>query len=1796
MTLLEVISELSQRGVKLWVDNNDLQVRAPKGALTPELRTLLVSHKHEILTKLCRSHTNTIPLVAVPRAGELPLSLEQARLWAAAQLAPDQAAHHLVQAIRLTGSLDVAALQHSLQSIVKRHETLRTSFPIVDDQPIQLIAPALPVTLPMVTIADGVETEAAILKIASEEALQPFDLVEGPLWRFKLIQVQPLAHVLLLVMHHIITDGASMGIFIHELAELYTAFQAGAPSPLSKLSIQYADFASWQRQWLQSEGFKEHQDYWQQQLAHAPALLDLPTDYPRPAIRGSQNTHYFFKLPLALCNQLEQISKESEATLFMTLLAGFKLLLYRYSGQEDILVGSPTSGRIHPEVQPLIGFFAYPIVLRTHLSGDPSFQELLGRVREVTLAAYAHQDVPLSKVMEVAQPQRSTSYNPLFQVLFGFANQSLPAIKGDHLAFSPIDDSLRTSTEFDLFLTLFGIEQGVSGMLEYNPELFAADTITALMDAYQQILVAVAKSPQTRLSEIQLSPALQAQITAARARDQKQTLAITANFTAEPLREALAFWMQELGLPSQIEFAPYNQIFQQLLDPTSLLARNETGVNIVLVRPSDWVRFDPDADGFHQKLEQNAQQLVAALHGAAARTATPYLVCLCPAAPQTADDPAQAHFLQQLEAALVTECRAISGVYVITTTDLAATYPVTQVYDPLTDQEGHIPFTLPFFTALGSQLARTIYALRRPPYKVIVLDCDNTLWQGVCGEDGATGVVLSAPFLALQEFMIQKAAEGYLLCLCSKNSEEDVFQVFAQRADMRLQRHHLVAWRINWQPKSENIKALAKTLDLGLDSFIFLDDNPVECAEVQANCPEVLTLQLPEEASHIPTFLTHLWAFDRLKVTAEDQKRTRFYQQNAQREQLRERAPTLQEFLDNLAINIQIEAMTPAQLPRVAQLTQRTNQFNTTTIRRSESEIQHLCQAEGYTCLVTQVKDRFGDYGLVGVLLFNVTGNTLKIDTFLMSCRVLGLGVEHRLLARVGEIAQARQCQWVEARYKPTRSNQPMRNFLERVGEQFKIPQKDGYTYRFPVDFCQAIRYQSEAPEIDAETGVATNTDQRADSHVISKPHANGALFTRIATELHDPQQILQIIETQQQVRSAQAHPFVAPRDELERLLATHWAKLLRVDKVGIHDNFFALGGDSIQGVIFFNQLQKQLGEMVHIPALFSAPTVAQMAAYLNQQYGPAVAAMLGADASTRPEQPQERVNATHVMRFRQMLPSAPSVAPQGSKNPPAIFVLSPLRSGSTLLRVMLSGHPQLFAPPELHLLSFTTLQERKSAFAGVNRTFLEGTLRAIMEMKGCSLEEATTYMTDAEAQNLTVQQFYARLQADLGERILIDKTPSYALDLDILQRAEAYFANARYIHLRRHPYGSIRSFEKAHFDQFFLMYQHTFSPRQLAELNWLVSHQNILQFLNTVSPERQIAITFEDLVGQPAATMQRLSQFIGVDFTPAMVQPYDNNKSRMTDGIHAVSRMLGDVNFHQHRAIDPTMANSWQAEYKEDFLGEITWEVAATLGYPRAQPEPSNATWSPLVTLQPEGNLPPFFCVHPIGGHALGYLHLAQQLDAERPFIALQAVGLDGQQAPLASIEAMAAAYLKAIQTVQPTGPYYLGGWSFGGMVAFEMAQQLQRAGQEIALLALIDTPVKPMPVPQLALEQQALPADEVMRAYMVRDFSALAHGDHAQPDQERNASQEHFFALFKANYQARLHYNPQRYQGDLVLFYARAQVVDVLAGWSDLVAGDLTTVALPGDHYSIMRAPHVKQLAQQLAQFLNQADVRSV
>ena len=360
-------------------------------------------------------------------------------------------------------------------------------------------------------------------------------------------------------------------------------------------------------------------------------------------------------------------------------------------------------------------------------------------------------------------------------------------------------------------------------------------------------------------------------------------LAITSTFTAEPVRETLSFWMKELGWNYDIRFAPYNQVFQQLLDPAGLLRANRNGVNVVLLRLEDWARFSDSDVPVLAGLERSVEQFVGALQSAAASFASPLLVSICPASPRFLADAAHAEFQRRTEQRMATVAAGLKTVQMVTAAEAAMLYPVADAHDPHADELGHVPYRPVFFAALATLVVRKIHALRMAPYKVIVLDCDETLWKGICGEDGPQGVVLDPPHRALQEFMVAQHDAGKLLCLVSKNNVEDVLDTFRLNPGMPLHLDHFVSWRINWKPKSVNVAELAEELELGLDSFILVDDNPKECSEMEAHQPAVLALTLPADPEKIPEFLRHVWAFDHLRVTEEDQHRTELYAKQVER-------------------------------------------------------------------------------------------------------------------------------------------------------------------------------------------------------------------------------------------------------------------------------------------------------------------------------------------------------------------------------------------------------------------------------------------------------------------------------------------------------------------------------------------------------------------------------------------------------------------------------------------------------------------------------------------------------------------------------------------------------------------------------------------------------------------------------------------------------------------------------------------------------------------------------------------------
>ncbi|MFJ9948568.1 SDR family NAD(P)-dependent oxidoreductase [Kitasatospora sp. NPDC091207] len=703
-------------------------------------------------------------------------------------------------------------------------------------------------------------------------------------------------------------------------------------------------------------------------------------------------------------------------------------------------------------------------------------------------------------------------------------------------------------------------------------------------------------------------------------------LAVAATFTTDPLRPVLEHWIDRLGLGLDVRLTPYGQVFQQLLDPASEFARNRQGCNVVLVRLADWPQGSEGS--------RTVDEFATAAAAAAATSAVPLVILLCPAPPAIAS--AREAELGAAQARLRAAVDGSAGLHLVEEAHWSGPYPVPDHYDAAREEHAHIPFTPPAMAALGTAVVRHVHALIAPPFKVLVLDCDNTLWAGVCGEDGPDGVRLTAAHRAVQRWAVDQHDRGVLLCLCSKNSEEDVDEVFARRAELELRPEHIAARRIDWQPKPANLTALAAELGLGLDSFVFLDDNPVEVAAVRAAHPQVLALRLPADADQVPGFLQRIWAFDRPTVTAEDRRRTSMYRAGRERERLRGSAATLADFVSGLQLRTDIHRARPDQFDRVAQLTQRTNQFNLSGIRRTETELR-AALADGADCWVVEAADRFGDYGLVGAAITRPRPEGLELDTFLMSCRVLGRGVEHAFLAGIAQGAAAEGgAGSLVATLRPTGRNTPVRPFLEEVfGAGPGRAEADGtVVHRASLTTLAGLSFRPD------EAGLPQERPDGADSPVL--PTTTGdpvrvAALAELAAELTDAEALRRAIDGDHRdpvplprtVAAGTPAPLDAVRHVLGRLRRIP-AATLRADTT-----LESLRLESLEVVDATVALEKQFGRLP--AALF----------FEHRTLGELAGALAGTGESPRPESPRSAQEAAPVPPRLAARPAGETAGPE---------------------------------------------------------------------------------------------------------------------------------------------------------------------------------------------------------------------------------------------------------------------------------------------------------------------------------------------------------------------------------------------------------------------------------------------------------------------------------------------------------------------------------------------------------------------
>lgn len=638
-------------------------------------------------------------------------------------------------------------------------------------------------------------------------------------------------------------------------------------------------------------------------------------------------------------------------------------------------------------------------------------------------------------------------------------------------------------------------------------------------------------------------------------KSKNKIIAILSNFTASLVTPSLTFLLQQVDNQNyKIKFAPYNQVFQQLLDPESLILQNHNGINILLLKLDEWLKGQTEHT---EDLEKISADLLLAIKRAKLSCKSIFIICFCPPHPQILKTPIASQF-KKIEKDLERRLSKLNNVYCLSHSNIKYHYDIADYYDELNNSLAHIPYTTEYMTAIGVMLSRKITSINMKPYKVIIIDCDNTLWDGICGEQSIESLKISPIRKFIQKFLYMQYQNGMLLCLCSKNNEADIFNVFQTKKDMILKLEHITTHRINWKHKSENIESIAKELKLDTNSFIFIDDNLFECEEVKNNYPEIFTIHVPDQEKKIKYLFKNLWILDKDKITEEDKNRTSFYLENIKREAVREQFISLESFIANIALQVNLSPIAEVEFTRIAQLSKRITQFNFTSLTLHEDEIQSYLDS-GTTILKINVTDRFGDYGLTGAVVYKTTKTSLIVKNILLSCRVLGRAVEYHLLNYLGKYCLSHQINTIEIEFIQTSRNVPAQAFLEKVCD---IRNNTETLRKYTIDSEKAAHLKYSEHLVRSNEIVE---DVIQDKPLEEKKRLCHDNIIKIANEYQTIKQIMYAIEISQQIKVRETYlNYAEPTTELEKKLANVWESTLKISPVGIYDNFFDINGDSL--------------------------------------------------------------------------------------------------------------------------------------------------------------------------------------------------------------------------------------------------------------------------------------------------------------------------------------------------------------------------------------------------------------------------------------------------------------------------------------------------------------------------------------------------------------------------------------------------------------------------------------------------------
>lgn len=1787
-----------------------LQVELPLRALFEAPTVALLTERVEAVRN-SNVAAQRAPIVPVRRDRPLPLSFAQQRLWFMSQLNPDSPFYNLPAAVRLEGTLDVPALQRSLQEVVERHESLRTTFPSVDGQPQQIVAQHLEMPFECVDLSGLENRQEELARQMTEDARRDFDLAAGPLVRTVLYRLGPTEHVLLLAMHHIVADGWSMGVMVREVGLLYDSFSQGRTSPLADLPLQYADFACWQRDRLSGEVLENELVYWRKQLADIPQLR-LPTDRPRPAVKTMRGGTLAFDLPADVTRRVDKLCRQTGTTRFMTLLAAFQALLGRYSRQDDIAVGVGIANRQSAEIEPLIGFFVNMLVMRTDLSGNPTFRELLGRVREVALGAYAHQEPPFEQLVAELQPQRDLSCEPLFQVAMVMQNAPFPKQSLNQLTLTPCQVDNGTS-KFDLTLYIWENGGQLTATLEYNADLFETDTVSGLINHWLKLLAGAVANPELRLKDLPL-------LTVAERRPLLTTWNnTTTNYPHDRCVHEL-FELQAATHPDRIAVTygdttiTYRELNERANQVAHLLrsmgVQSETIVGLCVPRSVDL------AVGMLGILKAGAAYLPLDYDCPAQRfefmladAAAPVLITTSALAKNAANFAGQVIALDA-DAARIATMPACNLANVSNSRGLA--------YVIYTSGSTGIPKGVAVeHRGINRLVCNTDYAQLGPNDRVaqasnaafdaFTFEIWGALLQGGTLVGISEDVALSPTRLA-KEIEAQKITALFLTTALFNEVARLAPTAFnglryvmfgGEQCDARwpreVLRHGGPENLLNMYGPTEcttyataylveHVPADAVTLPIGQPiantTAYVLDENR---EPVPLGVPGELVLGGPGVARGY---------LNRPELTAErfiadpfsNDPQARLYKTG---DLVFQRADGAIEFLGRLDNQVkvrgfrielgEIEAVL-AKHPAVRQAVVLAREDvpgdkrlvayvaadgNATFSdnKPAANDVDHLSHWE-------QIYDELYRRGAENHNpTFNIVGwnssytgqplpaeemrqlfdHTLNRIRSLQPKHVLEIGCGTGLLL----LQLAGECQTYCGTDLSGQSLRCVDNALNTM-----TPRPTGVTLRQQPanDFSGLEPNAFDLVVINSVIQYFPSIDYLVEvlQGALRVLRPGGKIF------LGDLRNHALLAPFHASMELFKAAP-EAPRDEL---LGRMQRAIEHEQELCLDPALFTALAERMQGVAYAETFLKR-GDCLNEITKYRYDAVIYTAS--GEPNHVEVPACATENSQTMPASVEEIRNhlasEMHTTLVAHGLPNARLHADmqawQMLTDPTAPATAQELKEANGACETLGFDPEALFAlgdelSYDVRLHCSPGAEGRFDAFFTRRGMVLAAMADGVAEL----VEVSQPIAAKPGSEGTSWKEFANDPQAGLLARRLVPELRNLATTA-----LPEYMVPSAFVLLDNFPLNANGKVDRRALPAPAAS-RPAWSNRYTAPRTQL---------------ESKLAAIWEDLLG---------------------VRPVGVTDSFFDLGGHSMLalRLMAEVEKLCGRKLPLSVL----------FEGPTVARLAELIEQPVA-PTAS------LVPLKAQGTRRPFFCVHPGGGTVFCYLELARRLSPDQPLYALQAQGLDGTQAPHATIAEMATHYIKAIREQQPHGPYRLGGWSLGGNVAYEMACQLEAEGETIELLLLMDSGAASVDRPpseedltklliglfpkneQLSMDAlKAMAPGEQLAWFVERAKQAQLVGLAGMGTQ----SESQVFGVFKSNLQALAEFRCRRYRGKVTLVRATEQALeqgrDPQLGWSAFAEGGVEVHAIDGDHVQMLQDPLVRTLAKILQSCLDRADGR--